>query len=120
MRFHVAVLAVSFCTPALAADPHITSADRAKLIRYLQDSQTEFLSYIDGISDAQWTWKSAPERWSVAETAEHLVLAESFLFDLAQKAIASTPNPDWEVQTKGKTESPVGWPNMTRHFVLAF
>jgi hypothetical protein len=98
------ILGLSLCLPLGAADPHITTEERAKLIRYLRDSQKEFLSYLDDVSDDQWNWKSAPDRWSVGETAEHIVLAETFLFKMAEKAMASDPNPDWEMKTKGKTE----------------
>jgi hypothetical protein len=97
-------LCFALCLPALAADPQMTVAERAKLTGYLRDSQKEFLSYVEGVSEAQWKWKSAPDRWSVGETAEHIVLAESFLFDMAKKAMATDPNPDWEARTKGKTE----------------
>lgn len=86
-----------------AADPKITDAERTKLVDYLKSSQTEFLSYVDGVSEAQWTWKAAPDRWSVGETAEHIVLAEGFLFDLAMKAMDSPVNPDWEARTSNKT-----------------
>jgi hypothetical protein len=72
-------------------------------VGYLRDSQKEFLSYVDGVSEEQWKWKSAPDRWSVGETAEHIVLAEGFLLDLVKKAMASAPDPDWEAKTKGKT-----------------
>src|ERR1019366_6713252 len=88
------ILGLSLCLPLGAADAHMTPEERAKLIRYLQDSQKEFLSYLDGVSDEQWNWKSAPDRWSVGETAEHIVLAETFLFAMAEKAMASDPNPD--------------------------
>ena len=64
----------------------------------------EFLAAIDGVSDAQWKWKPAPERWSVGETAEHIVLAEALLFGFVRRAMAAPPNPAWEEQTKGKTE----------------
>ena len=101
MRF---TLLLAFCLPLFAADPQMTSAERGKLTGYLRDSQREFLSYAEGVSETQWNWKPAPDRWSVGETAEHIVLAEGFLFDLAQKAMASEPNPEWEAKTKGKTE----------------
>jgi hypothetical protein len=78
--------------------------ERAKLIRYLQESRREFLSYITSLTDAQWTWKSTPDRWSVGEIAQHIVLAEGLLFDMARKALATAPNPDWEAKTRGKTE----------------
>jgi hypothetical protein len=97
-------LAAALCVPAVAADPRITPEERAKLVKYLNDSQKEFLADLDGVSDAQWRWKPAPEKWSVAETAEHIAIAEGFLFDLAMKAMASAPDPDWESKTKGKTE----------------
>ncbi len=104
MKFAAVLLAIFVCSPAIAADAHITPEERAKLIRYLQDSEKEFLSYTAGVSEAQWTWKSAPDRWSVGETAQHIVLAEGLLFDMAQKALTSEPNPDWEAKTRGKTE----------------
>jgi DinB superfamily len=78
--------------------------DRAKLIRYLQDSQQEFLACISGVTDVQWNWKPMPDRWSIGENAQHLLLAEGLLFKMAQKALTSEPNPDWETKTRGKTE----------------
>jgi hypothetical protein len=46
-------------------------------------------------------WKPAPERWSVGETAEHIVLAEALLFGFVRKALSAELNPVWEEQTKG-------------------
>jgi hypothetical protein len=87
-----------------AADAHMTAEERTKVLGYLEESRKQFLAAIDGVSEAQWKWKPAPERWSVGETAEHIVLAEAMLFSFVQKAIASPPNPAWEEKTKGKTE----------------
>ena len=87
-----------------AADPHVTADERAQLLKWLDESRQEFFTAIDGLSDAQWRWKPAPDRWSVGETSEHIVLAEAMLFGFARKAIAAPPNPDWEKQTAGKTE----------------
>ena len=90
--------------PLRAADPHMSAAERAQVLKWLDESHQEFFAAIEGVSEAQWKWKPAPERWSVGETAEHIVLAEALLFDSVRKAMASAPNPDWEEQTKGKTE----------------
>jgi hypothetical protein len=89
--------------PLFAADPHMTKEERAKVIRLLNQSSEEFLSSIDGLTEQQWTFKAAPDRWSIGETAEHIVLAEGALFASMQKALASPPNPDWEAQTENKT-----------------
>jgi hypothetical protein len=97
-------LAALLAIPLGAADAHMTAEERMKLVHYLADSRKEFLAAIDGVTEEQWKWKPAPERWSVGETAEHIVLAEAGLFSFVQKAIAAPPNPDWEAKTKGKTE----------------
>jgi len=95
---------LAVCLRLSAADTHITAEERMKVIGYLEESRKEFLAAIDGVTAEQWKWKPAPERWSVGETAEHIVLAEALLFGNVQKAIASPPNPAWEEKTKGKTE----------------
>jgi hypothetical protein len=89
---------------ALDLNPHISAAERTQLLQWLHESHEEFLEAIAGLLDAQWQWKPAPGRWSVGETAEHIVLAEALLFGLVRKAVAAPPNPAWEEQTKGKTE----------------
>ena len=91
-------------TPLFATDPHMSQDERTQVLKWLDESHQEFYALIDGVSDAQWKWKPAPERWSVGETAEHIVLAEALLFDFVNKAMATAPNPDWEEKTKGKAE----------------
>ena len=87
-----------------ASDAHMTPDERAKALRWLEESRQEFLAAIDGVTEQQWKWKPAPDRWSVGEVAEHIVIAEASQFANVQKAIASAPNPDWEEKTRGKTE----------------
>src|SRR5215831_19476437 len=89
--------------PLAAADAHMTSEERTKVVNWLEESRKEFLGAIDGVSVEQWKWKPTPERWSVGETAEHIVLAEALLLDFVRKAMAAPPNPAWEEETKGKT-----------------
>jgi hypothetical protein len=90
--------------PLCAADAHISDLERKKALDWLQESRQEFFASIDGVTEEQWKWKPAPERWSVGECAEHIVLAEALLFGFVEQAVNSPANPDWEEQTKGKTE----------------
>ena len=63
-----------------------------------------YLGLLAGINDAQWSWKSAPERWSVGECAEHIMRSNEALFGSAQAALARDPDPEWQEKTRGKSE----------------
>jgi hypothetical protein len=89
---------------APAADPHMTTEERAHVVKLLEDSQKEYLSYLENVNEAQWSWKAGPDRWSVGQTAEHILLAETALFKNVELSLAAPPNPDWEKATAGKTE----------------
>ena len=98
------LLLLSLASCLFAEDAHMTAEERTQVLKWLDESHQEFLAAIDGVSEEQWKWKPAPERWSVGETAEHIVLAEAMLFGTVQKALASPANTAWEEKTKGKTE----------------
>jgi hypothetical protein len=98
------LLSVLSCGPLYAADARMTPEERTKMLNWLEESRQEFLSAIDGVTEPQWKWKPAPDRWSVGETAEHIVLAEAALFGNVKKAISLPANPAWDEQTRGKTE----------------
>jgi hypothetical protein len=87
--------------------PQMTDQDRARVRLLLQTSEKEFLDSVEGLTDAQWSFKPAPvngrERWSIAECAEHIMLAESAIFSQVTAAMASPAVPDWEAKTDKKT-----------------
>ncbi len=86
-----------------AADPRITPEERAKLVKYLRDSEQQFVALLDAVSDDQWVWKPAPDRWSVGEVARHIVIAEDYLFEQADLAMKSPADAEWEAKTASKT-----------------
>jgi hypothetical protein len=87
-----------------ASDPHLTAAERAQLLAWLDDSRREFLAAIDAVSEDQWTRQPAPDRWSVGGNAEHIVLGEALLFSLVRRALRTAPDPDWHARTAGKAD----------------
>jgi hypothetical protein len=99
------LLSLLSSVPVFAADARMTAQERTQVLNWLDESRKEFLAAIDGLTDQQWKWKPAPDRWSVGEVAEHVVLAEAGQFANVKKAIASAPDPAWEAKTKGKTET---------------
>lgn len=95
---------ILLCSILSANEPTLTSSERAKAIKLMQDSQTEFLEAVENLTDAAWTFKPAPERWSIAEVSEHIVLSEGLLFGVVEKALAADSNPDWDSKTGAKNE----------------
>ncbi len=89
--FLLSLLAIA---PLLAADSGtMTDAERTYLLDQLEQSKKVLLSNIQEVTPAQWTYKPAPNVWSVQECAEHLILAEEFLMGAAQQ-ILQTPKVD--------------------------
>jgi hypothetical protein len=98
------VLTLGLGVVGQATDAKITEAERAELISLLQQAEQNILREIDGLSDAQWTFKPGPERWSVGEVLEHIVLADALLFETAVKSLDAQPDPNWEA-TLSKTDT---------------
>jgi hypothetical protein len=44
---------------------------------------------VNGLSEAQWRFKPAPARWSIAEVAEHLALVEQGIGGMVQSGLDS-------------------------------
>src|SRR5580692_10258386 len=83
----IAVLACA-AAPLLAADSGtMTDAERAYLIEQLEQSKKNMLASIQRVNEAQWKFKPAPAVWSVAECAEHIILAEDYIFSGSQQAL---------------------------------
>jgi hypothetical protein len=96
----MAILMAMPAAPRAAGD--VSEADRKALLAHLEQTQKQFLASIEGLSEAQWKWKSAPDRWSVAEVAEHITVAESALLGLTNQAMKAPATPELLAKTKGK------------------
>jgi DinB superfamily len=79
--------------PMFAQTGVMNTQERDFLVDKLELSKKNFLASIAGVSAAQWKFKPAPNVWSVGECAEHIVLAEDFIFAGAQ-GILKTPAVD--------------------------
>jgi len=66
-------------------------AERDAALKSLQETHDAFLKSITGLSEKQWTFKPAPDRWSVAEVSEHIAISESTIFGLVQKQFMASP-----------------------------
>lgn len=85
----------------------LTAAEREHAVKLLEASRDAMLKAIDGLSDEQWKWKPAPERWSVAECAEHIASTEALLPQLLEQLMQSPAGPPPE--KPAKDEEVVRW-----------
>jgi len=83
----------------------LTAEEREAALKQFETSRDIFLKSIAGLSEKQWTFKPAPDRWSVAEVAEHITVSESTLLGLVQTRLMQSPAaPEKREQVKGKDQ----------------
>jgi hypothetical protein len=83
------VLALAGAASAKAQD--VSQADKERALQYLESTKNGVLDATRGLSEAQWNFKSAPDRWSVAEVVEHLAAAEDLLRGMTQEQVMKSP-----------------------------
>jgi|SRR6516162_4996795 hypothetical protein len=59
----------------------LTPAEKERALQYLESTKKNVLEATKGLSEAQWNFKSAPDRWSVAQVMEHIAASEDFIRD---------------------------------------
>jgi hypothetical protein len=89
-RLLFALCLTVFVSPVLRAQ-NITSAELDKAIKYLEKTHAEVVKATKDLSEAQWNFKQAPDRWSVAEVTEHIASAEDFLMEMIQEKVMKAP-----------------------------
>jgi len=76
---------------AVALSQSLTAAEREKAVKYLEQTRDGVIAQTKGLSDAQMKFKPAPDRWSVAETLEHIAVAEDYLLGNVTNNIMKAP-----------------------------
>ena len=89
----LALLLLPLAAQAQSADAaaKLSDKDRALLVEQLTASRKKLQGALAGLSEEQMRFKSAPERWSIAEVAEHLTLGEDFLRGIITEQILKRP-----------------------------
>jgi hypothetical protein len=94
------LLLLTACLAAVAAGQNITQQEREQALRYLSESRSGVVDAVKGLSEAQWKFKPAPDRWSVAEVVEHLALIEDILTQNILGNIEKAPAPSADRDAK--------------------
>lgn len=85
------LLGLALAVVARVADAQtLTPGERAALVASLTATQQQLLSAARQLTPAQWAFKPAPDRWSVAEVAEHLLLSDRALKGLVTEQLLTS------------------------------
>lgn len=112
-------LGLTVFAPAARAQT-MTATERQQLVEKLDASQKKLFAALQGVSETQWHWKPAPDKWSIAEVADHIDLAEvktpQLVHDMATNAPAT---PEKKGEVSGKDQRVVSEiPDRTQHRMM--
>jgi hypothetical protein len=60
-------------------------------MKYLESTRQGVADATKGLSAAQWNFKPAPDKWSVAEVTEHIAAAEDYLRGMVMEKVMVAP-----------------------------
>jgi len=85
------------CWGRLAPAQTLSQADRDKALAYLESTRQGVVNATKGLSPTQWNFKTGPDRWSIAEVAEHIAAAEDYIRGMVvEKVMVAPPRPAGE------------------------
>ena len=84
-------------------DQTLSQKEREEGVAELEGSRKAFLDATNGLFEAQWNFKPGPDRWSIAECAEHIGVTEAFILNLiTEQALKGPAEPEKRAQVQGK------------------
>jgi len=91
MKKALLAMCAVLCLGSIAMGQALTQADRERGVKYLEQTRDAVVAATSGLSEAQWKFKPAPDRWSVAETLEHITLGEDYMFKYVSENVMKGP-----------------------------
>jgi hypothetical protein len=78
---------------AMAADQALTATELEQAHLFLEQTRNGVAGAIKGLSDTQWRFKPAPDRWSIAEIVDHVVFVQERVLGSIRDQLAAAPAP---------------------------
>lgn len=90
-RLALLALAVPLLVSVAVRAQELNQADKEKALQLLETRKKMVLDATKDLSPVQWNFKSAPDRWSVAECMEHIAAAEDFIRGMIVEKVMIAP-----------------------------
>jgi DinB superfamily len=85
-----------------------TAAERDFAAKHLAESRDRLIALVRRLSPTQMAYKPRPDRWSIAENLEHVILVEHRGRGFVENALKQAPDPARRSGYPGSTEGLVG------------
>jgi hypothetical protein len=76
-----------------APSQSLTAAELEQARFYLQLTRNYVVGSVKGLSETQWKFKPAPDRWSIAQNLEHMVFIHELVLGSILEKLATAPAP---------------------------
>jgi hypothetical protein len=73
--------------------PTLPSTDIDQALEYFDRTKKRIFEVTTGLTDTQWHFKPAADRWSIAENLEHMVTVEERILGPIRELLAQAPPP---------------------------
>jgi hypothetical protein len=80
----------------------MTPDERSSAVAELEASRQRLLAALEGLTEEQWRSRPSPERWSIAECAEHVTAAELPLARFLTASATAEPSEKERREIRGK------------------
>jgi hypothetical protein len=78
---------------ALSSDQKLTAQELNQARLFLQQTRDAVTGATKGLSEAQWKFKPSPDRWSIAENLDHIVIVQERVLGPILDQLSSAPAP---------------------------
>ena len=86
----------------------MTVDEREFVVGELRASEARLMEAVRGLTEEQRRFREGPERWSIAEVVEHLVVWESFMLGAITGALDGSAAPEKQAEVAGKDSLVLG------------
>ena len=78
----------------------LSQKERKSVVSLMKDSKAGVIKSVKDLSDAQLNYKTGPDHWSVKECVYHIAISEKNLWDLLEKTLEGSANPEKRSEIK--------------------
>jgi hypothetical protein len=113
MKLSIVLLILTIPCVRIASGAPMTAPDREHLIAHMEMTGSWLIDEVGHLTATQLNFRMAPDRWTIAEVVEHLVIAEPIYWRDFRAAMDKAP----EKMVKQATDADILWYGIdrTRH-----